>query len=142
MVFELNDSLGFLLNRTNTRMKNCLLHTFKDHNVTPEQWAVLNCLWVQDGISPKDIAELTSKDQPTTVRILAKLEDKRMISRKTNSGDNRSFSIFLTIKGQELKNLLIPLAFQVLNKATVGIEENKIAITKEVLNQVYQNLEP
>lgn len=142
MVFDLNDSLGFLLNRTNTRMKNCLLHTFKDYNVTPEQWAVLNCLWVQDGISPKDIAELTSKDQPTTVRILAKLEDKRMISRKTNSEDNRSFSIFLTIKGQELKNLLIPLAFQVLNKATVGIEENKIAITKKVLNQVYQNLEP
>lgn len=142
MFYDLNDSLGFLLNRTNTRMKNNLLHKFKDYNVTPEQWGVLNCLWVQDGISPKNISKLTSKDQPTTVRILAKLEDKGLILRKTNPEDNRSFSILLTKKGQELKNLLIPLAYEVLNKAAVGIEENKMAITKEVLNQVYKNLEP
>lgn len=76
MKIDLDNSLGFILNRTNTRMKNNLLHKFKDYDITPEQWAILNRLWVRDGISPKEIAELTSKDQPTTVRIIAKLQKR------------------------------------------------------------------
>ncbi|WP_418792586.1 MarR family transcriptional regulator [Phosphitispora sp. TUW77] len=47
--------------------------------MTSKQWAVLNRLWVQDGISPKELAELTSKDRPTTVRILSKLENKESL---------------------------------------------------------------
>jgi DNA-binding MarR family transcriptional regulator len=123
-------------------MRNCLLHTFKDYNVTPEQWAVLNGLWVQDGITPKDIAELTSKDQPTTVRILSKLEKKGFITRVVNPDDNRSFLIFLTPKGRDSKETLIPLAYKALDKAISGIDKNNIEITKDVLNQIYKNLEP
>ncbi len=142
MAFNLDNSLGFILNRTNTRMKNNLLHKFKDYDITPEQWAVLNRLWVRDGIPPKELAELTSKDQPTTVRILLKLENKGFILRKVNPEDNRSFLIFLTPKGQELKNTLIPLAFEALDKAARGIDKNKIEVAKYVLNQIYKNLEP
>ncbi|TEB06490.1 Organic hydroperoxide resistance transcriptional regulator [Pelotomaculum schinkii] len=142
MAINLDNSLGFILNRTNTRMKNNLLHKFKDYDITPEQWAVLNRLWVRDGIPPKELAELTSKDQPTTVRILLKLENKGFILRNVNPEDNRSFLIFLTPKGQELKHTLIPLAFEVLDKATRGIDQNKIEAAKDVLNQIYKNLEP
>lgn len=142
MAFSLDNSLGFILNRTNTRMKNCLLQKLKDYDITPEQWAVLNRLWEQDGIPPKELAELTSKDQPTTVRIVSKLENKGFISKRFNPEDNRSILIFLTPKGLELKNTLIPLAFEALNKATRGIDKNKIEVTKSVLNQIYKNLEP
>lgn len=141
MKINLDNSLGFILNRTNTRMKNNLLHKFKDYDITPEQWAVLNRLWERDGISPKELAELTSKDQPTTVRIISKLENKGFVSRQVNSEDHRSFSIFLTIKGQESKSTLIPLAFEALDRATKGIDKDKIEVAKDVLNQIYKNLE-
>lgn len=142
MTINLENSLGFLLNRTNIRMKTNLLHLFKDYNITPEQWAVLNRLWVKDGTSPKELAELTSKDQPTTVRILSKLEKKGFITREVNPDDNRSFLIFLTPKGRDSKKTLIPLANEALDKATRGIDKNKIEVTKDVLNQIYKNLEP
>ncbi len=141
MKVNLDESLGFILNRTNIRMKNTLLHKYKDYDVTPEQWAVLNRLWVRDGISPKELAVLTSKDQPTTVRILSKLENKGFVSRQVNPEDHRSFSIYLTPKGHASKNALIPLAFEVLDRATKGIDKNNIEITKNVLNQIYKNLE-
>lgn len=142
MAVNLDRSLGFILNRTNTRMKNALLHKFKDYDITPEQWGLLNRLWVQDGIPPKELAELTSKDQPTTVRILTKLEKKGFISREVNPKDHRSFLIFLTPKGLELRNTLIPLALEALDKAIKGIDKNKIEVVKDVLNQIYRNLEP
>ena len=141
MIFDLDGSLGFLLNRTNTKMKNFLLHKFKEYDVTPEQWAILNRLWVRDGVSPKELAELTSKDQPNTVRILTKIENKGFITRRINSEDNRSFLIYLTPIGRELKYSLIPLAYDVLNKATYNIDGNKIEIVKEVLNKIFKNLE-
>jgi DNA-binding MarR family transcriptional regulator len=138
---DLDNSHGFILNRTNIRMKNNLLHKFKDYDITPEQWAVLNRLWIQDGISPKELAELTSKDQPTIVRILAKLQNKGYLFRKDNPEDNRSLLIYLTQKGKEVQDNLIPLAFEALGKATRGIDQDQIEQVKVVLNQIFQNLE-
>jgi DNA-binding MarR family transcriptional regulator len=141
MKIDLDNSIGFILNRTNIKMKNCLLRKFKNYDITPEQWAVLNRLWDQDGISPKELAELTFKDQPTTVRILAKLQHKGFISRKVNPEDNRSLLIFLTQKGKESKDILIPLSLEALNKAIRGIDKDQIEVAKFVLNQIFINLE-
>jgi len=139
--FSLDNSLGFILNRTNIKMKNTLLHKFKDYDITPEQWAVLNRLWVGDGISPKELAELTYKDQPTTVRILAKLENKSYIYREVNPQDSRSFLIYLTPKGKNVQDALIPLALAALEKATSGIDPDQLETVKSVLNKIYKNLE-
>ncbi|MEG6521960.1 MarR family winged helix-turn-helix transcriptional regulator [Desulfotomaculum sp. 1211_IL3151] len=140
MTFKLDNSLGFILNRTNTRMKNNLLHHFKDYDVTPEQWAVLNRLWEREGISSTELAELTSKDQPTTVRMLAKLEKKGYITRKVNPEDGRAYQIFLTSEGRALKDKLFPIAFQALDKSLKGIDRKQIEQVKVILNKIFENL--
>lgn len=141
MTFKLDNSLGYILNRTNTRMKNNLLHHFRDYDVTPEQWAILNRLWEREGISPKELAELTSKDQPTIVRILSKLEKKGFIIRHVNPEDSRSYLIFLTRDGIELKGKLFPLAFEALDKAIKDLDKEEIEQVKVVLNKIFQNLD-
>ncbi len=138
---DLDNSLGFILNRTNIRMKNTLLHKFKDYDITPEQWAVLNRLCMQKGITAKELAELTSKDQPTTVRILDKLQNKGYITRKDNPEDSRSFLIYLTQKGEECKDTLIPIEAEALKEVLRGIDKDQIEVVKFVLNQIYKNLE-
>ena len=62
-----------------------------------------------------------------------------MIS-KSNLLDKRSFQIFLTERGWELKDELIPKVTQLLDEATIGIEESKITEIKKILNQMYNNL--
>ncbi|MDO7786621.1 MarR family winged helix-turn-helix transcriptional regulator [Desulforamulus aquiferis] len=141
MTFKLDNSLGYLLNRTNTRMKNNLLHHLRDYDVTPEQWAVLNRLWEKEVISPKELAELTSKDLPTIVRILSKLEKKGFITRKINPEDSRAYLIFLTIEGRELQGKLTPLALEALDKATRGLDKKQIEEFKVVLNKMFENLD-
>ena len=141
MTFTLDQSIGYLLNRTNVRMKNNLLQYLKEHNITPEQWASLNRLWVTEGISPKEIAQLISKDEPTTVRIIAKIEKKGFITKQPNPQDHRSYLVFLTPKGRNLKDILQPLGSQALNKALAGIDTKQLETTMEVLNKIYNNLE-
>jgi len=141
MDFTLDDSLGFIVSRTNTKLKNELLHQFKPYDVTPEQWAVLNRLWEQDGMTPKELSEKTFKDLPNTARILEKLMRKKLVLRQPDPADKRSSQVFLTERGKKLKEVLIPIAQGVLNQATLGIGADKIVEVKALLNRIYQNLE-
>lgn len=140
MDFRLNDSFGFILNKVNTKLKNELLQRLKEHDVTPEQWAILNCLWEQDGITPKELADLTFKDKPNTNRILEKLIRKGLVVRKAHPVDKRAFQMFLTESGWALREQLIPQVKQLLEKAAAGIEPHKVAEVKKLLNQIYDNL--
>lgn len=140
MDFRLNDSFGFILNKVNTKLKNELLQRLKEHDVTPEQWAILNCLWEQDGITPKVLADLTFKDKPNTNRILEKLIRKGLVVRKAHPVDKRAFQMFLTESGWALREQLIPQVKQLLAKAAAGIEPDKVAEMKKLLNQIYDNL--
>ncbi|KLU67370.1 organic hydroperoxide resistance transcriptional regulator [Desulfosporosinus acididurans] len=140
MEFKLEDSLGFILNKTNTKLKNKLFQRFNDYNVTPEQWSVLNCLWVQEGLTPKELADIIFKDKPNTNRILEKLQMKDLIVRKPHPVDKRAYQIFLTKSGWALRDELVPKAMQLLEEATIGIEKQKAAELIKVLNQIYDNL--
>lgn len=140
MNFRLEDSLGFILNKVNTKLKNELLHQLKEDDITPEQWAILNCLWEQEGITPKELSDLTFKDKPNTNRILEKLLAKELIIRHPHPVDKRAFQLYLTDRGWALREQLLPKAKQLLAKATTGMEEHKIAELKKLLNQIYENL--
>jgi len=140
MDFTLDDSLGFIVNRTNTKLKNELLHQFKQYDVTPEQWAVLNRLWEKDGITPKELAEKTFKDMPNIARILGKLVRKKLVVRQPDLVDKRSSQVFLTERGKNLQGILIPIAQSVLEQATLGIGVDEIVELKALLNRIYHNL--
>lgn len=140
MEFKLDDSLGFIINRLNTKLKNELFKRLKEYNVTPEQWSILNCLWVYEGITPRELADIIFKDKPNTNRILEKLQMKELIVRKPHPVDKRSFQIFLTERGWALKGELIPTVEQLLEETTIGIEKSKILEIKKLLNQMYDNL--
>lgn len=140
MEFKLEDSLGFILNKTNTKLKNKLFQRFNENNVTPEQWSVLNCLWVQEGITPKELADIIFKDKPNTNRILEKLQMKELIVRKPHPVDKRAYQIFLTNRGWALRDKLVPKAIQLLKEATIGIEKHKVEETIKLLNQIYDNI--
>lgn len=140
MNLKLDDSLGFILNKVNTKLKNELFQQLKQNDVTPEQWAVLNCLWEHEGITPKELADMTYKDKPNTNRILEKLAHKGLIVRQTHPVDKRSFQVFLTEHGWSLKEQLIPKVIQLLDQATMGMEQQQVLQLKKMLNQVYENI--
>jgi DNA-binding MarR family transcriptional regulator len=140
MDFALENSLGFILSRTNTKLKNELLQRFKEYDITSEQWSVLNCLWKFEGITPKELADRSFKDKPNTNRILEKLQMKALIVREPHPTDKRAFRIFLTDRGWALRDALIPIAQQLLEDATRGIDKQKVMELKKLLNQLYDNL--
>ncbi len=140
--FNLNDSYGYLINLAAQRLKYELHQTFqaKGYDVTPEQWAVLNRLWEQDGLSQVDLAERTFKDKPGTTRILNLLEKKGIVVRRPDESDRRVLRIFLTRIGKDLKDKLIPCAQEVLAKSGKNLSKEELVQFKLTLNQILRNL--
>ncbi len=141
MEFKLDEAFGFILNKTNSKIKNGLFRAFGEFDVTPEQWAILKTLWEEEGITPKELADRTFKDKPTTNRMLKRLQAKGLIVRRAHPEDRRSYQVFLTEQGWLLKDELIPRAKQYFEKATRGIEAEQINEMKKLLNQIYDNLQ-
>jgi len=140
--FNLDDSYGYLINLAAQRLKYELHQTFqaKGYDVTPEQWAVLNRLWEQDGLSQVDLAERTFKDKPGTTRILNLLEKKGIVVRRPDESDRRVLRVFLTRIGKDLKDKLIPCAQEVLAKSGKNLSKEELVQFKLTLNQILRNL--
>jgi DNA-binding MarR family transcriptional regulator len=141
--FNLNDSFGYLINLAAQRLKYELHQAFqaKGYDVTPEQWAVLNRLWEQDGLSQVELAERTFKDKPGTTRILNLLEKKKLVVRQPDERDGRVLRVFLTKSGKDLKAELISCAEEVLVKSGRNLTREQLSQFKRTLRQMLDNLE-
>jgi MarR family transcriptional regulator, organic hydroperoxide resistance regulator len=141
--FNLNDSFGYLVNLAAQRLKNELHQRFqaKGYDITPEQWAVLNRLWEEDGLSQVELAERTFKDKPGTTRILNLLEKKEVVVRRPDENDGRVLRVFLTKRGRDLRDKLIPCAEEVLTKSGKNLTKNEITHFKLTLKRIINNLE-
>jgi MarR family transcriptional regulator, organic hydroperoxide resistance regulator len=141
--FKLDDSYGYLINLAAQRLKYELHQVFqaRGYDITPEQWAVLNRLWEQDGLSQVELAERTFKDKPSTTRILNLLEQKGVVLRRRDAEDGRVMHVFLTTAGQDLKEKLIPCAEEVLVKSGQNLTKEEVSQFKQILRKILANLE-
>ena len=122
-------------------MKNNLGKALKPYNVTHEQWPLLKWLWVQDGISQKELSKTSFKDQSTITRILDKLERRGLIRRQADSTDRRVSLIYLTTEGLKIRDSLTSLAQQALEQALQGLSDQEKVQLKNLLNRISDNLE-
>lgn len=141
--FTLDQSLGYIINRTARRLRYELHQAFKanGYDVTPEQWTILNRLWEKEGLSQVELAEQTFKDKPNVTRILDVLERKQLLLRQRDAGDRRAFRVYLTEDGRNLKEKLIPLAVEVLKRGQENLTSEDRAYLQEKLNIIYHNFE-
>ncbi|MGG4169521.1 MarR family transcriptional regulator [Rossellomorea vietnamensis] len=136
-----DESIGLYTSHTVKNIIRFLTLHLKDFDVTPEQWTVLKRLAEQDGISQKELAKRSEKDQPTLTRILDILERKKLIYKEKNSEDRRSFLIFITEKGMKAKEELSPFIEDLYEDTILkGISEEELEVYKSVLSQINANM--
>lgn len=141
MVKEFDDSLGFLLNKTNLRLKAELLRRTRTYHITAEQWGILNFIACTDGITQAELSDRTLKDKPNIGRITEKLTDKGLLEKRPHPSDKRSHRLYMTDAGSSLHDVLVPIVTEVITTATADISEEELSLLKQTLNKIYQNLE-
>ncbi len=139
--FKLEDSVGFVINTAASRIKGRLARAFKTNgfNVSSEHWVVLNCLWEEDGQTQSNIAIKIVKDKTNVTRILDVMTKNKLIERRNHESDRRSFRVFLTEKGKQLKDELIQLAVEVNKECLQGFSADELHILTSLMKRINRN---
>lgn len=137
--FEQNP-LGFILSRAYLAYSKASSRAMSNYDMTPEQYGTIHRLSLKDGISQKKLAELNSRDQTSTGKIIDKLEQKKLVVRAPDPADRRAVLLYLTAEGQALAKELEPILQLVHQQATAQIPEEELFQFVQVLNKISANL--
>lgn len=140
MNFDMNKSLGFILNRTAYASKNAFNQRIKDYDISPEQWSVVYRVIEEPGISQKLVSDSTYKDQGNLTRMIDKLVKNDFLIKQQNSINRREIELFPTKKAVDLSNSIIEHSTQHNKKMldTFSNEEKEQLFT--LLNKIYDNI--
>jgi DNA-binding MarR family transcriptional regulator len=134
----LDESIGFQLSRATRKISHLLASRFEPYGVTTEQFAALQRLAEEDGVSQKELASRAEKDQTNMTRILDQLERKGLIVRRPNAEDRRSFLIYSTEKGNRLAAELAPLERATLDALLEGLPDDRIEAFRATLSHLWK----
>lgn len=136
--FQIDDTIGFLVNRLAFVFRQEMTGKFKTAglDLTPEECVLLNKLWQNDGQKQNDLAESTIRNQTTVTRIIDKLEKKNLVTRQHCKKDRRQVLAWLTPRGGQLRQKVVPLILTVLDEAGSYTTPKELKITISTLKKI------
>lgn len=139
--YDFQNSIGFIVNKTAKAFVRALDSELREKvGVSVGQWKVMVTLVDQDGLTQKEIAERLGLEGPTLIPIIDKMEKDNLVIRRVDSSDRRNNRIYRTEKANELWSEMVKCAARVRQVSLKDISDANIEITKNVLENVYQNL--
>ena len=138
----INQRIGVRLARVGMLSKAFAIQTFNKLNIdiTPEQFLILMVLNDNDGIYQRQLANMTFKDRSNINRIVSILERGKYIISQSSFNGRQIKQLFITDKGKDICNKILPIIFEVWNMTTKGLEENEIEQFINTLQKIEQNL--
>jgi DNA-binding MarR family transcriptional regulator len=102
MIFERDESLGYLANHMARLLAQGLHERIKPLGLAPAQFTALVELWRGDGITQRQLTERLDFDQSTIAKTLVRMERDGLIRREAHASDRRAQVLKLTDKARKL----------------------------------------
>lgn len=134
---------GTVIDRTYRIIKLNFLQAFKELGVdiTTEQWVIIDALYQENGLSQTALASLSFKNAPTVSRIIDLLCKKGLTERHRFENDRRRYKIFLTQKGKNTYEKVLPKVIALREQGWQHLSEEDYDNFLRIIQQVYRNFE-
>jgi DNA-binding MarR family transcriptional regulator len=135
-----NDRLAHLIRDVSRAQMRALHARLIVHGVSFGHWTFLRILWLQDGLTQRELSHLAGVMEPTTLTAVRAMQGMGMVERRQLEGNRKNMHVFLTESGRALEQVLVPLAEDV-NRISVGeLNQRDVATTRRVLLSMLENL--
>ena len=141
MDMSMDKVLGSASVRLSKKLTRIINYYLKPYRITTEQWSVLRTLNESGEVSQKELSIRSDKDQATLTKILDLLVKQENVERLANPLDRRSFLVKITPKGAKLVEAITPYLEDIFMKITNGLDEERLAMFREVLLTIEDNIE-
>ncbi len=136
-----NESPGYLIRNTNLAVGKVLRRHLSKYGMTLGQYYFMRTLWIEEGLSQRELSRRVGTTEPTTASVLRLLEKNGLVRRVRNRRDRRTINIFPTPKGRKLKDELLRTAIRINEIATGGLSGEEIETLKRLVRTMKQNLD-
>lgn len=106
----LDDSFGFLVCDTARHVKRVLSSRLAHYGIPGSCWFVLRALWLQDGISQRELSDCLGLAEPPLLATLRTMEKLDLVTRNRDAVDRRRMRVLLTPRARALEPELLALA--------------------------------
>lgn len=134
------ESVGYQIRQSHRLLQRYLHLKIEPYGVTLGMWYFLRALWQQDGRTQRELSVAVGTMEPTTVTAIRSMERGGLVKRVRNSQDKRKINVFLTARGLDLKDELLPLARDVVDTAVQGFSNREKQVFLDSLKLVQSNL--
>lgn len=112
----------------------------EEYNIGQGQFMFLLELYIQDGRNQEELAEVLKIDKGTTARAIKKLEENKFIRREKDERDKRSNKVYLTEKGESVKDNIFFTLSQWNEKMSEQLDEGERELIIKLLKKVCSNI--
>jgi MarR family transcriptional regulator, organic hydroperoxide resistance regulator len=134
------ESIGYLVRYAYRAFVKALAVELDPHDITTSQWSVLRVLWQEEGMSQVELAQRMMVEKASLTPVLESMTGNRLIVRSRNADDRRKVNIFLTARGRQLKDTLLPSGGKINKKATRGMSAAEADRLRDLLSRLITNL--
>lgn len=134
---ELKECINFLLTTAQHTVFQYLSQQLAPYDITPSQYGVLNCLWMNGGVClPRQIADLLCLETSTVSGILDRMQKKELIDRVINPDNRREILVSITPKGDGLKEPVLKVIDEVNQEVLKDFSSEEVSFIRKSLRQI------
>lgn len=140
MARPIQETTGYLLARVCKAHRGEVGAALAEVGLHVGQEMVLSHLWVQDGLTPSELADRLGVEPPTVTNMLSRMEKAGFLERCRDLRDARCTRVYLTQKGRDLREPVERRWEAVQKDAFAGITSGEEALLRGLLGRIQDNL--
>jgi DNA-binding MarR family transcriptional regulator len=109
------------------------------HGLRLGQFQILQMLWKEDGLTPRELAERLAVEMPTVTRTVQRMVRDGLVRREANPIDARSVRILLTTHGLEVRDVVSGVLEDETTNALDGFSPPECDAFVDFLDRVARN---
>ncbi|MBV5111439.1 MarR family transcriptional regulator [Bacillus sp. S2(2019)] len=136
---ELSECINFLLSVSQNKVFKYFSKLLEEYDLTPAQYGVLNCLWREGQLSPKQIGELVYLEASTVSGILDKMQKADLIERTIDPKNRRNILVEATQKSLAIREKVEAATIELNNTALQNLSNDDKVVLKKALYTIINN---
>jgi DNA-binding MarR family transcriptional regulator len=135
------ESAGYLVRDAHRAFQKLLEKRIAAYGITRGQWYFLRVLWIEDGLSQRELSARVGMMEPTTVIALRSMEKAGHIRRVRSSEDKRVANVWLTAKAKRMREQMLLLARGINEDASQGLSREDFDTFRRIITRMTENLD-
>lgn len=138
--FILKESSGHLFHLISLNLRKKLEKEIVHLGLTSSHQFGVLLLLSKNSMSQKEISDMSLADEPTASRMLNRMIKNNLITKKRSKDDKRKQVVYLTDKGKELLDKVLPIVQKINQEIKDLLLDEEYNQLLRILNKIYINI--